>query len=175
MCSFELLCLCYSEYRSNRKYVIFLSVFSMELHMSWWHWQNKTFQTTHWQSQWQYRIFFYYSYTYWKQVTCWLQHLKGGKVKFKYNQQQSILNPITSLLGEGRVLVQRETNGGCFLPLPDQLQPDFSSSLSFSLFFTQEAAVIKTGVAGRINEWLNKTPESGKTSGGRPAVGRTHW
>lgn len=31
---------------------------------------------------------------------------------------------------------------------------------------------MKTGVAGRINEWLNKTPESGKTSGGRPAVGR---
>lgn len=36
----------------------------------------------------------------------------------------------------------------------------------------QEAAVMKTGVAGRINDWLNKTPESGKTSGGRPAVGR---
>uniref|UniRef100_A0A1A8RRV3 Caldesmon 1 like n=1 Tax=Nothobranchius rachovii TaxID=451742 RepID=A0A1A8RRV3_9TELE len=33
----------------------------------------------------------------------------------------------------------------------------------------KEAAVIKTGVAGRINDWLNKTPESGKTSGGRPA------
>uniref|UniRef100_A0A3P8VQW5 Caldesmon 1 n=1 Tax=Cynoglossus semilaevis TaxID=244447 RepID=A0A3P8VQW5_CYNSE len=33
----------------------------------------------------------------------------------------------------------------------------------------KEAAVMKTGVAGRINEWLNKTPESGKTSGGRPA------
>ncbi|XP_036004699.1 caldesmon 1a isoform X1 [Fundulus heteroclitus] len=32
----------------------------------------------------------------------------------------------------------------------------------------KEAAVIKTGVAGRINDWLNKTPESGKTSGGRP-------
>lgn len=31
---------------------------------------------------------------------------------------------------------------------------------------------MKTGVAGRINDWLNKTPESGKTSGGRPAVGR---
>uniref|UniRef100_A0A3B4U2S1 Caldesmon 1b n=1 Tax=Seriola dumerili TaxID=41447 RepID=A0A3B4U2S1_SERDU len=31
-----------------------------------------------------------------------------------------------------------------------------------------EAAVMKTGVAGRINDWLNKTPESGKTSGGRP-------
>ncbi|XP_037551924.1 caldesmon 1a isoform X1 [Nematolebias whitei] len=33
----------------------------------------------------------------------------------------------------------------------------------------KEAAVIKTGVAGRINDWLSKTPESGKTSGGRPA------
>ncbi|CAK6949857.1 caldesmon 1a isoform X3 [Scomber scombrus] len=33
----------------------------------------------------------------------------------------------------------------------------------------KEAAVIKTGVAGRINDWLNKTPESGKTSGGRPS------
>ncbi|XP_035529813.1 caldesmon 1a isoform X4 [Morone saxatilis] len=33
----------------------------------------------------------------------------------------------------------------------------------------KEAAVMKTGVAGRINDWLNKTPESGKTSGGRPA------
>uniref|UniRef100_A0A3Q3VVZ3 Caldesmon 1b n=1 Tax=Mola mola TaxID=94237 RepID=A0A3Q3VVZ3_MOLML len=33
----------------------------------------------------------------------------------------------------------------------------------------KEAAVIKTGVAGRINDWLNKTPESVKTPGGRPA------
>ncbi|KAM4569327.1 caldesmon 1a isoform 3-T5 [Odontesthes bonariensis] len=33
----------------------------------------------------------------------------------------------------------------------------------------KEAAVIKTGVAGRINDWLNKTPES-KTAGGRPVV-----
>ncbi|KAM7378124.1 hypothetical protein PAMA_013156 [Pampus argenteus] len=33
----------------------------------------------------------------------------------------------------------------------------------------KEAAVIKTGVAGRINDWLNKTPESGKTPGGRPS------
>ncbi|XP_067346208.1 caldesmon 1a isoform X10 [Channa argus] len=33
----------------------------------------------------------------------------------------------------------------------------------------KEAAVIKTGVAGRINDWLNKTPESGKASGARPA------
>ncbi|XP_041833423.1 caldesmon 1a isoform X2 [Melanotaenia boesemani] len=33
----------------------------------------------------------------------------------------------------------------------------------------KEAAVMKTGVAGRINEWLNKTPESSKTPGGRPA------
>ncbi|XP_031140624.1 caldesmon 1a isoform X11 [Sander lucioperca] len=32
----------------------------------------------------------------------------------------------------------------------------------------KEAAVMKTGVAGRINEWLNKTPESGKMPGGRP-------
>ncbi|XP_043964007.1 caldesmon 1a isoform X2 [Gambusia affinis] len=32
----------------------------------------------------------------------------------------------------------------------------------------KEAAVIKTGVAGRINDWLNKTPEGGKMSGGRP-------
>ncbi|XP_068162699.1 caldesmon 1a isoform X2 [Antennarius striatus] len=42
----------------------------------------------------------------------------------------------------------------------------FNSPGSGSPF--KEAAVIKTGVAGRINEWLNKTPESGKTSGGRP-------
>uniref|UniRef100_A0A3B4XHN3 Non-muscle caldesmon-like n=1 Tax=Seriola lalandi dorsalis TaxID=1841481 RepID=A0A3B4XHN3_SERLL len=33
---------------------------------------------------------------------------------------------------------------------------------------TRLTAVMKTGVAGRINDWLNKTPESGKTSGGRP-------
>ncbi|CAL8318490.1 unnamed protein product [Lota lota] len=34
----------------------------------------------------------------------------------------------------------------------------------------KETAVVKIGVAGRINDWLNKTPESGKTSGGgRPA------
>ncbi|XP_076007620.1 caldesmon 1a isoform X2 [Genypterus blacodes] len=33
----------------------------------------------------------------------------------------------------------------------------------------KEAAVMKTGVAGRINDWLNKTPESGKAAGGRPA------
>lgn len=34
----------------------------------------------------------------------------------------------------------------------------------------QDAAGIKVGVAGRINDWLTKTPETGKTSGGRPAV-----
>ncbi|XP_055367162.1 caldesmon 1a isoform X2 [Betta splendens] len=33
----------------------------------------------------------------------------------------------------------------------------------------KEAAVIKTGVAGRINDWLNKTPESCKAPGARPA------
>ncbi|KAJ3611990.1 hypothetical protein NHX12_020269, partial [Muraenolepis orangiensis] len=34
----------------------------------------------------------------------------------------------------------------------------------------KETAVVKIGVAGRINDWLNKTPESGKTTGGgRPA------
>uniref|UniRef100_A0A672S332 Caldesmon 1b n=1 Tax=Sinocyclocheilus grahami TaxID=75366 RepID=A0A672S332_SINGR len=32
----------------------------------------------------------------------------------------------------------------------------------------KDAAGIKVGVAGRINDWLNKTPEMGKTSGGRP-------
>lgn len=32
----------------------------------------------------------------------------------------------------------------------------------------KEAAGMKTGVAGRINDWLNKTPESGKASGGKP-------
>uniref|UniRef100_A0A8C5F8L9 Non-muscle caldesmon n=1 Tax=Gadus morhua TaxID=8049 RepID=A0A8C5F8L9_GADMO len=30
----------------------------------------------------------------------------------------------------------------------------------------KETAVVKIGVAGRINDWLNKTPESGKTAGG---------
>uniref|UniRef100_A0A665W9Q4 Caldesmon 1b n=1 Tax=Echeneis naucrates TaxID=173247 RepID=A0A665W9Q4_ECHNA len=44
----------------------------------------------------------------------------------------------------------------------------FSSPGSGGSMF-KEAAVMKTGVAGRINDWLNKTPESGKTSGGRPA------
>uniref|UniRef100_A0A9J8BNC9 Non-muscle caldesmon n=1 Tax=Cyprinus carpio carpio TaxID=630221 RepID=A0A9J8BNC9_CYPCA len=34
----------------------------------------------------------------------------------------------------------------------------------------KDAAGIKVGVAGRINDWLNKTPETGKTSGGRPAI-----
>uniref|UniRef100_A0A8C6U976 Caldesmon 1 n=1 Tax=Neogobius melanostomus TaxID=47308 RepID=A0A8C6U976_9GOBI len=43
----------------------------------------------------------------------------------------------------------------------------FSSPGAASTF--KEAAVMKTGVAGRINDWLNKTPESGKTSGGRPS------
>ncbi|XP_070784934.1 caldesmon 1a isoform X2 [Enoplosus armatus] len=33
----------------------------------------------------------------------------------------------------------------------------------------KEAAVMKTGVAGRINDWLNKTPERAKTPGERPA------
>uniref|UniRef100_A0A8B9RJS8 Caldesmon 1b n=1 Tax=Astyanax mexicanus TaxID=7994 RepID=A0A8B9RJS8_ASTMX len=33
----------------------------------------------------------------------------------------------------------------------------------------KDAAGIKVGVAGRINDWLNKTPETGKMSGGRPA------
>uniref|UniRef100_H2M4H8 Caldesmon 1b n=1 Tax=Oryzias latipes TaxID=8090 RepID=H2M4H8_ORYLA len=32
----------------------------------------------------------------------------------------------------------------------------------------KEAAVIKTGVAGRINDWLNKTPDGGRTPGGKP-------
>ncbi|KAM9845999.1 caldesmon 1a isoform 6-T7 [Aulostomus maculatus] len=32
----------------------------------------------------------------------------------------------------------------------------------------KEAAVMKTGVAGRINDWLNKTPESGKVPGAKP-------
>ncbi|GAA6217481.1 caldesmon 1a isoform X2 [Lates japonicus] len=43
----------------------------------------------------------------------------------------------------------------------------FSSGSGGSTF--KEAAVMKTGVAGRINDWLNKTPESSKASGGRPA------
>ncbi|XP_059366725.1 non-muscle caldesmon-like isoform X2 [Carassius carassius] len=34
----------------------------------------------------------------------------------------------------------------------------------------KDAAGIKVGVAGRINDWLNKTPETGKMSGGRPAI-----
>jgi len=52
----------------------------------------------------------------------------------------------------------------------------FLSILNFnlkgSLFFrpVQDAAGIKVGVAGRINDWLNKTPETGKMSGGRPTV-----
>ncbi|KAJ8382842.1 hypothetical protein SKAU_G00036200 [Synaphobranchus kaupii] len=33
----------------------------------------------------------------------------------------------------------------------------------------KEAAGMKIGVAGRINDWLNKTPEPGKTAGGMPA------
>ncbi|XP_057711020.1 caldesmon 1a isoform X5 [Corythoichthys intestinalis] len=33
----------------------------------------------------------------------------------------------------------------------------------------KEATVINPGVAGRINDWLNKTPESAKSSGGRPS------
>lgn len=33
----------------------------------------------------------------------------------------------------------------------------------------KDAAGIKVGVAGRINDWLNKTPETGKMPGGRPA------
>uniref|UniRef100_A0A3P9LN41 Caldesmon 1b n=1 Tax=Oryzias latipes TaxID=8090 RepID=A0A3P9LN41_ORYLA len=34
----------------------------------------------------------------------------------------------------------------------------------------KEAAVIKTGVAGRINDWLNKTPDGGRTPGGKPTT-----
>uniref|UniRef100_W5LXY0 Caldesmon 1b n=1 Tax=Lepisosteus oculatus TaxID=7918 RepID=W5LXY0_LEPOC len=33
----------------------------------------------------------------------------------------------------------------------------------------KEAAGLKFGVASRINDWLNKTPESGKTPGAKPA------
>ncbi|XP_037099246.1 caldesmon 1a isoform X3 [Syngnathus acus] len=33
----------------------------------------------------------------------------------------------------------------------------------------KEASLINPGVAGRINDWLNKAPESGKTSGARPS------
>uniref|UniRef100_A0A4W4DW12 Caldesmon 1b n=1 Tax=Electrophorus electricus TaxID=8005 RepID=A0A4W4DW12_ELEEL len=40
---------------------------------------------------------------------------------------------------------------------------------SFLLSSAQDAAGIKVGVAGRINDWLNKTPESSKTPGGIPA------
>lgn len=45
-------------------------------------------------------------------------------------------------------------------------------NLKGSFFFRplQDAAGIKVGVAGRINDWLNKTPETGKMSGGRPTV-----
>uniref|UniRef100_H3DMF1 Caldesmon 1b n=1 Tax=Tetraodon nigroviridis TaxID=99883 RepID=H3DMF1_TETNG len=44
----------------------------------------------------------------------------------------------------------------------------FSSAGSGGAQF-KEAAVMKTGVAGRINDWLNKTPESSKPPGGRPS------
>ncbi|XP_061618484.1 caldesmon 1a [Phyllopteryx taeniolatus] len=43
----------------------------------------------------------------------------------------------------------------------------FSSPGSGGSAFKQP--VIKTGVAGRINDWLNKTPESGKAAAGRPS------
>ncbi|XP_048863609.1 non-muscle caldesmon-like isoform X2 [Brienomyrus brachyistius] len=33
----------------------------------------------------------------------------------------------------------------------------------------KETASMKIGVAGRINDWLNKVPESGKSGGGKPA------
>lgn len=42
-------------------------------------------------------------------------------------------------------------------------------------FCSQDAAGIKVGVAGRINDWLNKTPETSKTPGGRPVVGYKRW
>ncbi|CAG12131.1 unnamed protein product, partial [Tetraodon nigroviridis] len=47
----------------------------------------------------------------------------------------------------------------------------FSSAGSGGAQF-KEAAVMKTGVAGRINDWLNKTPESSKPPGGRPSQAR---
>ncbi|KAI5094072.1 non-muscle caldesmon [Silurus meridionalis] len=43
----------------------------------------------------------------------------------------------------------------------------FSSGIS-TPSSNKDAAGIKVGVAGRINDWLNKTPETGKTPGGRP-------
>ncbi|KAI5617863.1 non-muscle caldesmon, partial [Silurus asotus] len=43
----------------------------------------------------------------------------------------------------------------------------FSSGIS-APSSNKDAAGIKVGVAGRINDWLNKTPETGKTPGGRP-------
>ncbi|XP_077449674.1 caldesmon 1a isoform X3 [Stigmatopora argus] len=43
----------------------------------------------------------------------------------------------------------------------------FSSPGSSANTF-KEATVINPGVAGRINDWLNKTPESAKSSGGKP-------
>lgn len=43
----------------------------------------------------------------------------------------------------------------------------FSSTIS-SPSSNKDAAGIKVGVAGRINDWLNKTPEASKTPGGRP-------
>ncbi|XP_053506355.1 caldesmon 1a isoform X2 [Ictalurus furcatus] len=44
----------------------------------------------------------------------------------------------------------------------------FSSTIS-TPSSNKDAAGIKVGVAGRINDWLNKTPES-KTPGGRPGL-----
>ncbi|XP_060759161.1 caldesmon 1a isoform X1 [Neoarius graeffei] len=43
----------------------------------------------------------------------------------------------------------------------------FSSTIS-TPSSNKDAAGIKVGVAGRINDWLNKTPETSKTPGGRP-------
>ncbi|XP_061920468.1 caldesmon 1a isoform X2 [Entelurus aequoreus] len=45
----------------------------------------------------------------------------------------------------------------------------FSTSGSGGSSAFKEAAAIKSGVAGRINDWLNKTPESSKASAGRPS------
>lgn len=86
----------------------------------------------------------------------------------------------TRVLCSAKVGKERKEAGlagtSCVAPAADDVQAELTFGPSFCFFccffFKQEAAVMKTGVAGRINEWLNKTPESGKTSGGRPAVGR---
>lgn len=109
----------------------------------------------------------------------------GGTYKVGTGKQQGLWNSVWEEVrterdwgGAEREEGARFTATSCSSSMTTSPGRSAGVELCPCLFFlfplsTQEAAGMKIGVAGRINDWLNKTPES-KTPGGRPAVGRLH-